>query len=933
MAYESLPGVRASFPDGGLTVQQTTPYGDSILVIGTSEDGPKYNPVPIHSLDQATDIFGKFGVGNLIRGVYEVWNATNQPVDVRAMRIGNGAPASVGVPEASGYITYEFASAGTNIYGAAASGLADPTFSASGRLDQFIDAVTLTAKYDGSAYNSFTIRDGYASVTGQRAIVLYNPFTGMESSYTYDYYNTTNTSVDIHDVIELVDAINADSNINPYVSATTTDLTAIYEVCASGNSSDGGYIVPASGAYNGTYYLTSSIPNSLRNGSAIETVWNDDGTPKKVTLNLHHITTADDNDGDGIPDSILCPDPNYGIPSVIKVGPVGVTWGRNVQTAGNQLIELAMVYDIADASGELLPTAGRDYAELDNYPINRNSSQASTGVNGETIISYLGDNLNTSEYRQYVSNGLIGVSTDGTTSVFTFRAKLEPDVNYYAGGSTNIPNYTHDHTTIGQILKTRIYETVSGVTSETRKPVTLAWSAGVATVTFTDSDQLPSAGTIITIDYISVVGTLTEYGTRTALENTRGTTDAEENYFVTGNSIYFAGAHDTDIMVTYQYRRDYDIPGDVSISNSTIGAIEFTNPAKQPQIHSAGGTRIGVNYTYKPEWVSLPGTLSLAGGGNGTNMTNKQLKSELDEAYSALENYEIDILVPMGAYLDSTMEDYSPETGILREVNAGFHTQLAALLDILAGNVNETIGIIGVKPANTNSLSDVKTWVEKLTVADANDRLRAANYMPVFASRWVQVVAAEPIISAATLGISSSDYYGDGTTVYAGLIASLSSQIATTNKFVGRGLSGLRYSLSSKQLNDLVSNRYVCFQNKPRRGIVVVKDVTAAAPGSDYDKLTTIRIVKLVMDVVRDVSEPYIGDVNTAYKRNAMYTAINKSLGAMTSASNQILRDYEFTIAATAEEQRLGIVNVQMTLVPVFCTERVLVTVRLRNTL
>ena len=83
MANNILPGIVAKYPDGGMKLQRSAAVSDSILVIGTAEDGPKNQPVPIQTLSDVTDIFGNdFSEGSLVKGVYEVWNATDVPVDV-----------------------------------------------------------------------------------------------------------------------------------------------------------------------------------------------------------------------------------------------------------------------------------------------------------------------------------------------------------------------------------------------------------------------------------------------------------------------------------------------------------------------------------------------------------------------------------------------------------------------------------------------------------------------------------------------------------------------------------------------------------------------------------------------------------------------------------------------------------------------------------
>lgn len=928
---QQLPGIKATYPDGGLTLNRAADTGDSVLVVGTAEDGPKHEPIPVQSLQQVTDVFGRFGKGDLVRGVYEVWNATNSAVDVRAMRVGDGSLATLGVLEASGKVTTDFVSTD-------ASGLADPTLSVSGWTNEYIKALNLTAKYEGDEYNQFTIktdldRNPSSSNYGRTCVVIYNPITTLQSTFSYDYANPSNTVADVHNTMELVDAINADPNLNGYIVATAETLSAQFEICASGDP-DFAYVVPAPGA--GTSYTdTASIAASLKEGSAIKTEWNANGTPKKTTIYLHHITTANDSDNDGIPDAVLKPDAFYGVAPVIKVGPVGMTWGSNIPTAGNGVRTLTSVYEIATASGELIGTYGKDFAKFDYTPINRNESQSPGNVAGYTLITADGAGKNASQYKQYVSNGLVGSSSDGVTSTWNFTARLEPDLCNWRtspADGVNVPDADHDEWA-GKLVKTRIYETVDGVTTETRKPVKLSWVSSTGTVQFTDSENLPTAGTIVTIDYSTIAGSLTEYDTRSALEATRGSTNAQENYFVTGSNVYFGGSQDTDIVVTYNFKRDYDVPGDVSLADPVIGKIVFGNPEKQPMIHSTIGTRIGLSYEYMPEWIDPSGTESLAGGANGTSMDGLTLKGELSDAYAACENYDVDIVVPMGARMDSTLEEYSLETGILEEKNAGFHGQLGDFLDVLAENVGETIGVMGVEPASSNSLINVSKWVERLTVPNANDRLRGANFMPTFNSRWVQIVAAEPGVSVAKLGVTGVDYYTDGATTYAGLISSLPANLATTNKWVGRSLIDLRYRLSRKQLTDLLDMRLVPFKIEAGVGPVAVKDLTCAPFSSDYDRLSTLRIVKLVMDIVRSVSSPFIGDLNVPYKRNALYTAINGALSTLTQAQDQSLRAYDFVVRSTVEDQRAGNVYVDLDLVPVFCVDAIHVTVYLKNSL
>jgi hypothetical protein len=238
-----FPGIDVTLLDGNLGVALPPSTGDSVLIIGTAEDGPKNQPISITSTDQLTSIYGQFGQGNLVRGVYETLNATNAKVDVKAMRIGNGKPATLGIKEMGAYNSNALAyvSSTSNLSAAKASGINDATYAVSGMVTAFIDAVTLTSKYEGSRYNDFNIRLGtYNNVNsdnnGRNCVVIYNPFTRLESTYSINVYQSNDSGSQVHDVVELVDYINADSNLNPYITASYNDLNAQFEIVASGTA-------------------------------------------------------------------------------------------------------------------------------------------------------------------------------------------------------------------------------------------------------------------------------------------------------------------------------------------------------------------------------------------------------------------------------------------------------------------------------------------------------------------------------------------------------------------------------------------------------------------------------------------------------------------------------------------------------------------------
>lgn len=110
MAFQDLPGFSAQFRDGGLTLAESGIATNSILLLGTSLDGPKNKPIAITRLEDAVKIFGNSGEkGNsngttLVRGLYEAYLAGCR--DIRLMRI-TGETASVRIQGPSDVVSVD----------------------------------------------------------------------------------------------------------------------------------------------------------------------------------------------------------------------------------------------------------------------------------------------------------------------------------------------------------------------------------------------------------------------------------------------------------------------------------------------------------------------------------------------------------------------------------------------------------------------------------------------------------------------------------------------------------------------------------------------------------------------------------------------------------------------------------------------------------
>jgi hypothetical protein len=165
---------------------------------------------------------------------------------------------------------------------------------------------------------------------------------------------------------------------------------------------------------------------------------------------------------------------------------------------------------------------------------------------------------------------------------------------------------------------------------------------------------------------------------------------------------------------------------------------------------------------------------------------------------------------------------------------------------------------------------------------------------------------------------------------YAGMISVLSAGNSTTNKLFAN-IQGLRYEFSIPQMNALAGARYVVAQNKSNRGIVVVDGVTAAQPGSDYCRLSTLRIATAAVHLIRLVCDPFIGGKNNLVMRNSMGTEIDHALASMRKAGD--LQDYSFAISSSTADAVLGNAIIELNMVPAFELRNIKLLVSLRATL
>ena len=336
------------------------------------------------------------------------------------------------------------------------------------------------------------------------------------------------------------------------------------------------------------------------------------------------------------------------------------------------------------------------------------------------------------------------------------------------------------------------------------------------------------------------------------------------------------------------------------------------------------------------------GTLS-NGGDDGVVITNNEMFEALSGkrdsngylveqgAYQVLENYNVDYIYPAGVYADSK-QTVNP--------NSSFHYELALLCAVLTYRTKMTHGFIDVKPNSNTTLVGIQKHTNKLLGYNNIHYMRDAEGNDIVDSQgnkmdlgWYTSVVAgpDPVMVSDTLGT----YYGSAAIAYAALNASLKPESAPTNKALP-GVKGMKYKFSNKQMNDLVGNRMVVFKLKNEGTATasstpyVVEGITSGAPNSDYARISTVKVVTDVVDQIREVADPFLGEPNTVEQRNALAALISKRLSYLLNKGE--IQHYEFEINATIQQVLLGECSISLTLVCPMELRKITTVVALRAT-
>jgi hypothetical protein len=170
-------------------------------------------------------------------------------------------------------------------------------------------------------------------------------------------------------------------------------------------------------------------------------------------------------------------------------------------------------------------------------------------------------------------------------------------------------------------------------------------------------------------------------------------------------------------------------------------------------------------------------------------------------------------------------------------------------------------------------------------------------------------------------GSATSYYRSNGALNYAGLISRLPADDAPTNKIVN-GISNIAYKLSRNQTLSCISQKVVTLN--VQNSVVRVNDaMTYSEDGSDYQRLSTVRICAVVDDMVRRVGQKFIGKGMRLETRNSFVTSLSSGFDNLIQSG--ALLDADFRVRYDGPNYTA---YVDATIVPAWELRRIEFTIR-----
>lgn len=289
---------------------------------------------------------------------------------------------------------------------------------------------------------------------------------------------------------------------------------------------------------------------------------------------------------------------------------------------------------------------------------------------------------------------------------------------------------------------------------------------------------------------------------------------------------------------------------------------------------------------------------------NTASITSSGFSGDLFEAaFEAAEAAQVDIVVPWGAGSNSTHWE-SPATpgndgsfdyfyaDNSATGSASWAKKVSDICATITGRSAPMHAVMGVKPyigaANSDGSMTAISLSSHLAFSNLVDRESLTN------GHYLSIVASELRI----VGVSSTWGFSNGAALYAGSISKLDPWSATTGKTV-YNVDRIRWNPTRTQAETLSEKGLVPVTLDMNRVARWTDGTTFGKDGSDYERLTTLRIAFEAVKVVRSIAQKYVGEAVTVANRNAFETQLTSALRGMQISGALNSSDFRVTYVAT----------------------------------
>lgn len=308
--------------------------------------------------------------------------------------------------------------------------------------------------------------------------------------------------------------------------------------------------------------------------------------------------------------------------------------------------------------------------------------------------------------------------------------------------------------------------------------------------------------------------------------------------------------------------------------------------------------------------VANANSIYMYGGDNGLICSKNLYYNCLEQTYSLLEGEEIDVLVPLEAFIDDVLPSNSEYGSAI--YGANFYQTDRSFLNIMNGEKQTsfyeqllifcikqmrygliTHGVMGFNLTEQQILydDDNKNYLLEIINYAIDSNLIDESFTPY--KYLVSMVAGD-------LSYDNGLKRNNGYTFYAGLITSLSIAANTTNKSLDKSVY-IYNEFSNEDLSYLSDLGVVTFrQSVLTDTAVVTSGVTTALVETDLHFLCNVRMIQLTLSYIKSQFLTYIGeDINelinggiAQINLDALLTLLTKR-GIITAFKTSIIKNDE----------------------------------------